>query len=124
LKNLLNGDYSVWNLVGNLLQPIFQGGRLRAGVALSEAREKESLALYVKYVLQAYAEVESALAAEKLLKEREMALHEAAEQAVAARNLADRRYVSGLSDLIPVLESQRRAFIAQSELLSVKRTFI
>jgi NodT family efflux transporter outer membrane factor (OMF) lipoprotein len=121
LKNLVNGDYSVWNLVGNLLQPLFQGGRLRAGVALSEAREQENLALYANQVLYAYAEVEAALEAEQLLKERELALQEAAEQAVAARELADQRYVSGLTDLIPVLESQRRAFIAQSELLSVKR---
>jgi NodT family efflux transporter outer membrane factor (OMF) lipoprotein len=121
LQNLVNGDYSIWNLAGNLLQPIFQGGRLKAGVALSEAREQESLALYAKKVLQAYAEVESALAAEQLLRDRELALQEAAEQAVAARDLADQRYVSGLTDLIPVLESQRRAFIAQSELLSVKR---
>lgn len=120
-KNLLNGDYSVWNLVGNLLQPIFQGGRLRAGVDLAKAREAEALALYAARVLNAYSEVEIALAAEEFLAEREAALRTATEQSLAARNLADDRYARGLTDLIEVLEAQRRAFLSQSQLIGVQR---
>ena len=120
-KNLLNGDYSVWNLVGNLLQPIFQGGRLRAGVDLARAREMESLALYAGSVLNAYSEVEIALAAEEFLAEREEALRTATEQSLAARYLADDRYARGLTDLIEVLEAQRRAFLSQSQLIGVQR---
>jgi len=121
LKSLLNGDFSVWNLIGNLLQPIFQGGRLRAGVDLAEARKLESLALYAQSVLNAYAEVETALEAEGLLAEREKALQTAVDQAMAARDLAQTRYARGLTDLIEVLESQRLAFLSQSQLLIVKR---
>ncbi len=120
-KNLLNGDYSVWNLVGNLLQPIFQGGRLRAGVDLARAREAEALALYAASVLNAYSEVEIALAAEEFLSEREAALRTAVVQSLAARDLADDRYARGLSDLIEVLEAQRRAFLSQSQLIGVQR---
>jgi len=120
-KNLLNGDYSVWNLIGNLFQPIFLGGRLRAAVNLSKAREREILAQYAQTVLNAYAEVETALAAEKLLKEVEKALQIAAEQAMAARKLAEDRYSRGLANLIEVLEAQRRAFDSQSQVLSVRR---
>ncbi len=120
-KNLLNGDYSVWNLVGNLLQPIFQGGRLRAGVSLAQAREAEALALYAASVLNAYSEVEIALTAEEFLAEREEALRTATEQSLAARELADDRYARGLTDLIEVLEAQRRAFLSQSQLIGVQR---
>jgi multidrug efflux system outer membrane protein len=120
-KNLLNGDFSVWNLVGNLLQPIFQGGRLRAGVDLARAREAEALALYAASVLNAYSEVETALAAEEFLAERETALRTAVVQSLAARDLADDRYARGLSDLIEVLEAQRRAFLSQSQLIGVQR---
>ncbi|MFC2164685.1 efflux transporter outer membrane subunit [Acidobacteriota bacterium] len=121
LKNLLNGDFSVWNLIGNLLQPIFQGGKLRAGVDLAKARELEILALYAQSVLNAYSEVETALEAEGLLAEREKALQTAVDQAIAARNLAQNRYARGLTGLIEVLESQRQAFLSQSQLLIVKR---
>jgi NodT family efflux transporter outer membrane factor (OMF) lipoprotein len=121
LKNLLNGDYSVWNLVGNLLQPIFQGGRLRANVSLAQSREMEGLAAYAQSVLKAYAEVESALAAEELLEQQEAALKDASEQSVAARRLADERYAQGLTDIIAVLEAQRRAYNSQSQLITVQR---
>jgi NodT family efflux transporter outer membrane factor (OMF) lipoprotein len=121
LKNLLDGDFSVWNLIGNLLQPLFQSGKLRAGVDLAKARELEVLALYAQSVLNAYAEVETALEAEGLLAKREKALRTAVDQAIAARNLAQTRYARGLTDLIEVLESQRQAFLSQSQHLIVKR---
>jgi len=121
LGNLLNGDYSVWNLVGNLLQPIFRGGKLRAEVKLAKARKREALAQYAQTVLNAYAEIESALAAEKLLDERQRALKIATEQAMAARKLAEDRYAKGLVNLIEVLEAQRRAFESQRQLLNVRR---
>ena len=39
----------------------------------------------------------------------------------AARTLAEDRYAKGLSDLITLLDAQRRAFDAESRLLSVRR---
>jgi outer membrane protein TolC len=121
LKNLLKGDYSVWNIIGNLVQPLFQGGRIRGGIKLAQAQEQEALFFYAQKVLNAFAEVETALSAETFLEQRENALRVAAEQAVAARQLAESRYNRGLIDLIEVLEAQRRAFETQSQLLIVKR---
>ena len=37
LSNLLNGDFSVWNLLTNLSQPLLQGDRLSAGVDLAKS---------------------------------------------------------------------------------------
>lgn len=121
LSDLLNGDFSVWNLVGNLVQPLFQGGRLRAGVLLAASESERALARYAQSVLHAFAEVESALAAEGHLARRQDALQIATEEALAARRLAEDRYRAGLADLITVLESQRRAYDAESRLLSVRR---
>jgi len=121
LGDLLDGDFRVWNLVGNLTQPLFQGGRLRAGVERADASSREALAVYVGEVLGAYAEVESALAAEHYLAEQERHLAQAAEQLVAARRLATERYRSGVGIYLVVLESQSRALIAESELLAIRR---
>jgi outer membrane protein TolC len=121
LSDLLDGDFSVWSLISNLFQPLFQGGRLRAGVDLARARENEVLALYIQSVLNAFSEVEIALSAEDYLIKRERSLEVAAEQSTAARILAEDRYAKGLTNFIEVLEAQRQAFLAQSELLSVKR---
>ena len=121
LEDLLDGDFGVWNLVANLTQPLLQGGRLRAGVDLARAGREQAIALYAQSALRAYAEVESALAAEQYLAAQEGALRIATEEALAARQLAEERYGKGLADLITLLEAQRRAFDAESRLLTVQR---
>lgn len=121
LADLLDGDLSVWNLVGNLTQPLFQGGRLRAGVDLSEADADRALITYAQTALRAFAEVESGLAAEGLLAEQVAALATASKESAHARSVASRRYAAGLTDLLTMLISQRTAFEAESRLLTVQR---
>jgi NodT family efflux transporter outer membrane factor (OMF) lipoprotein len=121
LADLLDGDFSVWSLAGSLLQPLFQGGRLRAGVALARSSEEEALARYTGGVLAAFAEVESALAAEAHLEALESALERATAEARAARELAEDRYTAGLSEYLEVLESQRQSFTAESQWLEARR---
>ena len=121
LSNLLSGDFSVWNMLANITQPLLQGGRLRAGVDLAQAGVDASLATYAQSALLAYAEVEQALIAADLLARQEKALQPATTEAQAARTLAEDRYAKGLSDLITLLDAQRRAFDAESRLLSVRR---
>ena len=72
--------------------------------------------------LTAYAEVETALAAEEFLVERERHLAESTLQARAAERLADERYRAGLETYITVLDSQRSAVNAEAELIAARRT--
>ena len=64
LRSLLDGDFGVWSLLGNVVAPLWQGGRLRAQIDRAEAQTAEALASYANTALVAYAEVETALAAE------------------------------------------------------------
>ncbi|MEM7049358.1 MAG: efflux transporter outer membrane subunit [Acidobacteriota bacterium] len=121
LGDLVDSDFSIWNLAGNLLQPVFQGGRLRAAVELSEAQRQELLAAYSGSIQRAFGEVESALAAELFLDQQLTALGEAVQEAEAARALAEQRYDAGLIDYLTVLETQRSAFLAQRLLLTAQR---
>ena len=121
LRRLLDGDFSVWSLVGSVTQPIFQGGRLRARVDVSDAAAREALELYAGRLLGAFGEVETALDAQASLQQRADRLAEAADQAVAARALAEQRYGSGLDTILGVLEAQRRQLETESQLLTVRR---
>lgn len=121
LTDLLNGDFRVWSLLGGLTQPLFQGGRLRAGVRRADALSDEALARYVGRALAAFAEVESELAAEGRLARQERHLAQAALQLRAARELAEERYRTGVGFYLVVLESQSRALTAESELLATRR---
>lgn len=121
LDQLLDGDFSVWSLVGNLVQPLFQGGRLTAQVELAEARGEQAIAQYAQAVLEAFANVETALAAEQHLQRQVEALRRGADSARAAWELAEDQYTNGLNNLLTVLESQRRSLQADSDLLLTRR---
>jgi outer membrane protein TolC len=120
-KDLANGDFSVWSIASGITQPLFQGGRLHANLRQSHAAADQALAAYALALLRAFGEVESALVAERSLKQQEDHIAEAAAQSEAARDLAERQYNAGVVDYITVLETQRRSLAARSELLVVRR---
>ncbi|WP_084396589.1 efflux transporter outer membrane subunit [Henriciella aquimarina] len=121
LTNLLNGDFSVWSIAGQAVQPLFQGGRLRANIALSEANEREAAEAYVEAVLTAFSEVEAALAADALLAAREASLLKAADAAAEAQRIALNRYEQGVTPFLTVLESQQRTLDTRSGYLAARR---
>lgn len=121
LRSLVDGDLGVWSLLGNIVAPLWQGGRLRAMVDRADAFEAEALASYANLALTAYGEVETALAADEFLAGREQHLSQSVVQSQAAVRLADERYRAGLDNYIPVLESQRSAFNAEAELIAARR---
>lgn len=121
LEDLLDSDFSVWALAGNLAQPLLQGGRLRAGVDLSKARRKEAVFNYLSSVWQAFREVEFGLASESLLRQREGFVLAGARQSESALALAERQYRSGLIDLITVLEAQRRSLADATQVIILRQ---
>ena len=121
LEDMLDTDLRIWSLVEGIVQPIFQGGRLRENVRLNEARVREAAENFAGTLLSAYGEVELALAAEQHLASQERALIEATRQSTAARELADDQYRRGLVDILTLLEAQRRALQSEGELIAVQR---
>lgn len=124
LRDLLDGDFSVWALAGGLLQPLFQGGRLRAAVELAQAGEEAQLARYLQRTLDAFAEVENALAAESFLADQSESLRVAATESAEAERLAMNRYGAGLESYLSVLEAQRQSFLAEAQLLGRRRDLL
>ncbi|MEM8549492.1 MAG: efflux transporter outer membrane subunit [Verrucomicrobiota bacterium] len=117
LGELFAGGFSVWSLAGNAVQPIFQARRISANIERTKAVAIERLAAYGQTALDAFAEVEIALESEAYLVRRVEALRDAAEENTGAEDTAWARYQRGLTDIITVLESQRRAFTSKVDLL-------
>lgn len=124
LGNLLDGDFSVWSLAGGILQPIFQGGRLRAAATAAEDRYRAGAESYVQAALVAFGEVERALAAEHFLRTRLTAIAVAAEEAEAARRLAQSQYEIGLIDYLNVLDADQESAGAESRRLETRRRLL
>jgi len=121
LRDIFNPDFLVWNIAGNLTQPIFHGFQLFAERSQAEARVKQAAANYAQVVLQAVQEVETTMAAEKWLRHQEKLLQEEIKESNAAMRLAENDYITGLTDIITLLEAQRRAFASESNLLEIRK---
>lgn len=122
--DLADLDFSVWSIAANLLQPIFQGGRLRANVDRADAITREAVELYASALLNAYSEVENALFAELRLVERERNLAETSLQLAAALRLSEERYRLGVGDYLTVLTSQSNLLTAESSLIDTRRSLL
>jgi outer membrane protein TolC len=110
----------VWAIGQNLARPLYQGGRLKANIRLDEAERDELVNDYAETALTAFREVETAIAAEKYLKSEVAALSTAVTESRRAEELSLDEYEQGLVEIITLLESQRRAFEAESVLLAAK----
>ena len=116
---LLDLDALLWSLAASVAAPLLDGGRIEAQTAFERARANEALAEYAATLLDAFREVESALAAEHHLTRQEASLREAAAQSREAAMLSLERYRVGLVDIVTWLEARRRAFDAESALITV-----
>jgi len=124
LKDVLNGDYSVWNLGANISAPIFQGRRLRNNVLLKEAQFNLAELEAIKIMIRAFSEVEQALYVQHQIVLQLDAVRTAEEQARAAYDLAFDRYQKGLVDLVTVLNSQNQWRNSQSIKISIQNLHV
>lgn len=116
--DLLSSGNFIWSIAGRLLQPIFQGGRLRAQIEATDAQRDEALFIYAETALNALTEVETALAIDGVLLQREQALQASATAAEEAMRVSYNRYQQGIDPFLNVLESQQRALDGRSAQIS------
>jgi outer membrane protein, multidrug efflux system len=116
LKGLVDGKNAYWLASGNLTQTIFDGGRLRNNLRLSEAQKQEQVFVYQRTIKQAFQSVSDALIG--LQKFREFREQEANLTASAedATRLARLRYNGGSTSYLEVLTNDTNYYTAQLNL--------
>ena len=105
---------------GTLFFPIFNGGQLAAQVELRTAEQKQAAAAYAQTALKAFNEVETALANEVSLAEREGVLRQGLVDSTRALDLERIRYKVGSKDLRTVTQQQLAAYAVNISLLRVQ----
>lgn len=96
--------------------PIFEGGRLKATLALRQDQQKEAAIAYEKTVLTAWHEVDDSLSAYDAEQRRRDELVKAVAQNQRALSLAQQRYQQGVADFLQVLDTQRSLLATQQSL--------
>jgi multidrug efflux system outer membrane protein len=116
LKALVDSKSMYWLASGNLTQIIFDAGRLRNNVRLSEAQKQEQVLTYQRTIHQALRSVSDALiGAQKYreYREQETKVNVAAEDAT---RLARIRYSAGSTNYLEVLTNDTNYYTAQLNL--------
>ena len=100
--------------------PLFTGGTLEGQVELRTAEQKRAVAEYAATGLNAFNEVETALANELSLTDRQALLEQLVAQNLRALELSEIRYRVGSADLRAVLNDQLRVYSARTQLVRVQ----
>jgi len=106
IATLVNAPSVFWSLGGDLLQPIFNGGRNRANLASSRAAYDESVANYRESVLVAFQQVEDGLSGLALLNQAAKTQQAAVADSRLALDIANNRYVGGVTTYLDVITAQ------------------
>jgi multidrug efflux system outer membrane protein len=113
LSDLFTGPAGVFSVGAGLLQPIFNGGRVKSQVAMTEARREEMVLMYQQTIQQSFRDVADALVAyrqgREFREQQELLLRSADD----AQRLTTRRYQGGATSYLEVLDSETRLFSAQ-----------
>jgi NodT family efflux transporter outer membrane factor (OMF) lipoprotein len=113
-------DNPVWSLGGQIFAPLFAGGALKAQVDLRTAEQQQAIAAYGATALQAFGDVEDALASQVALQDRLAILETAVVQAERALQIAETRYRVGSVDLRRVQEQQIAYLGSRMSLIRVR----
>lgn len=108
LTHLLDPGFLVSSISASISQSLFQGGSRVADVRAALARNRATIEDFSDTALEAFREVESALASEKSLEEQEYFLTKELKQASLAEKQAERDYTEGWEELISSICSNHK----------------
>jgi multidrug efflux system outer membrane protein len=124
LDGLFSSGSKTWNFLPSLSLPLFDAGRNKANLALTEARRNIAVAEYEQTIQGAFREVADALADRRWLA-RQVEVQRASLVTHTERTrLAQLRYQSGSASYLEVLDAERDRFISEQALVQTRRTLL
>lgn len=118
--SIVQGPFTLWNLGGSILAPIFEGGRLRAQAQVSASRLDLAVLDYEKSVLVAITEVEDQLAAIEQIERQRLEVDGQREALAQAQRIASDRRREGYASYLEELDAQRALFGAEQAAVQLR----
>jgi len=121
IENLLDQNFSVWNLAGSAVQPLLTGGSIKQGIKLRKNEIVQAAGDYEKSVLTAFREVEDSLDLESYLARREALLVKTVGLADDAYEKSRQEFADGVGDILTLLSAQQRKVQSEAQLITIRR---
>ncbi|MES9851078.1 MAG: TolC family protein [Candidatus Thiodiazotropha sp. L084R] len=109
--------YQTWQFIPSLTLPIFNAGRNRANLEISETDQKIALAEYELSIQRVFREVADSLAEIAYTSDQLDAQRSLAAATNSSYELAKLRYAQGIDGYLQVLDAQRSNYLAQQNLV-------
>lgn len=122
--HLFSKDAEIYSLQGGISIPLFTGGRLINEERAAKARAEQAKNQYEQTVLGALREANDALVGLRLSRDQLAAQETQTTALRRAYALAEKRYESGVSSYLEVLDAQRGLFSAEIGLAQVQRQYL
>ena len=110
---LFDGPSKAWNLIGNLVQPVFNAGKNKRRVQMTESQQRQVLYEYERTILEAFRETEDSLVSYRKTGDQQVAQLERVQAERKVLELAELRYRGGVAAYLEVLDAQRSLFGAE-----------
>jgi multidrug efflux system outer membrane protein len=113
ITSFLQGPATFWSAGGQVLQPIFQGGRIRSNYRLAWAQRDEAELSYKQSVQLAVTDVANNLVGYGQSRKYRMKIEEQTQTYFDAARLANIRFIGGATSFLEVLVTQQQYFDSQ-----------
>jgi len=120
LSGLFDSENRTWSFVPQISMPIFQGGRLWAGLNVARADKQIALARYEQSIQIGFQEVSDALALTGTLARQRMAQERLVNASARAFELSQARREAGQDSYLTLLDAQRSYYAAQQGLIATR----
>ncbi|MDB5931809.1 MAG: efflux system, outer rane lipoprotein NodT [Polaromonas sp.] len=120
LSGLFKSGAWGWTLAPQLLLPIFDAGRNKAGLASATAGQGIAVAQYEQAIQTAFREVADALANRSTLADQLQSQQAQANAEAVRFRLSDLRYRNGVASYLDLLDAQRSLFTAQQAVVQTR----
>ena len=116
MNGMWYGPFGIFSVIGQLVQPIFNGGQIHSEIRLSEAQQQQITIQYLQTVHRAFEEVSDDVAAYNDSRARTQQLQLYENASADSVRLAQERYENGYTAYLEVLDAQTREYQAQTDL--------
>ncbi len=115
MNGVFYGPLGLFSILPQLLQPIFNGGKIKSQIHLAQAQQQQVAIAYLQTVHRAFQEVSDNIAAynESLARTEQLKLYQDA--SLDSVRLANERYENGYTSYLEVLNAQTRSYQAQTD---------
>ncbi len=121
LSSLFTGPARDWSIAPQAVLPIFNAGRIRNGVRLTEAQKREAVLAYQKAIESSFREVSDALISVRKTAEQRAQEESLVKALRETERLSTLRYRGGLDSYLQVLDAQRNLFQGELALARLRR---